>query len=374
MNEQNVPQPTHSDEIAINFSEIWNAIVKYKLTLLLVTVIFTAAGALLSLTLDSEYESQVKLLPEVDSKLGGSSGSGGLGGLSSLAGLAGINLSGAMAGSEVIQPAMYPEIVQSIPFLLELSQSQVYNLRQKKFQKLADYLKQDNSNAPIPIFKKDKSQAANDLENITVPKGVLSPDLINISKQESTSLKELREAISVEVDKKNNLIKITAITGDPVVSANLANLILIQLRKYIVQYRTEKARKELDFLMDRQAEARKRYDQSLFTLSNYKDQNRNVFLNVAKDQGKKLQYEVDLAFNVYSNLTNQTTEAKIKLQKETPVFKVLEPAQIPLKRSSPKRSLITLGAMFLGLFASLVGLFLKTANMREIFVSRPKIG
>ena len=85
-------------EIAINFSEIWNAIVKYKLTLLLVTVIFTAAGALISLTLDSEYESQVKLLPEVDSKLGGSSGSGGLGGLSSLAGLAGINLSGAMAG------------------------------------------------------------------------------------------------------------------------------------------------------------------------------------------------------------------------------------------------------------------------------------
>jgi uncharacterized protein involved in exopolysaccharide biosynthesis len=366
MNEQNVPQPTHSDEITVNFSEIWNALVKYKLSILLVTVIFTAAGALLSLTMDSQYESQVKLLPEVDSKLGGSSSSGGLGGLSSLAGLAGINLSGAMAGSDVIQPAMYPEIVQSIPFLLELSQSQVYNLRQKKFIKLADYLKQDNSNAPIPIFKKDKNKAGNDLENIQVPKGVLSPDLINISKQETTSLKELKEAISVEVDKKNNLIKITATTEDPVVSANVANLILIQLRKYIVQYRTEKARKELNFLMDRQAEARKRYDQSLFTLSNYKDQNRNVFLNVAKDQGKKLQYEVDLAFNVYSNLTNQTTEAKIKLQKETPVFKVLEPAQIPLKRSSPRRTLITLGSMFLGLFVSFIGLFLKTANMRDI--------
>jgi uncharacterized protein involved in exopolysaccharide biosynthesis len=118
--------------------------------------------------------------------------------------------------------------------------------------------------------------------------------------------------------------------------------------------------------MDRQAEARKRYDQSLFTLSNYKDQNRNVFLNVAKDQGKKLQYEVDLAFNVYSNLTNQTTEAKIKLQKETPVFKVLAPAQIPLKRSSPSRSLITLGALFLGLFVSLIGVYLKTANFNEI--------
>jgi uncharacterized protein involved in exopolysaccharide biosynthesis len=242
----------------------------------------------------------------------------------------------------------------------------VYNLSQKKFIKLADYLKQDNSNAPIPIFKKDKSKAANELENIQVPKGVLSPDLINISKQESTSLKELKESISVEIDKKNNLIRITVLTKDPVVSANVANLIFIQLRKYIVQYRTEKARKELNFLLDRQAEARKRYDQSLYILSNYKDQNRNVFLNVAKDQGKKLQYEVDLAFNVYSNLTNQTTEAKIKLQKETPVFKVLEPAQIPLKRSSPKRSLITLGSMLLGLFTSFIGIFLKTANMRDL--------
>jgi uncharacterized protein involved in exopolysaccharide biosynthesis len=364
MNESNVPQP-HSDEIAINFAEIWKAIVKYRLTILLVTVIFTAAGALLSLSLDSEYESQVKLLPEVDTKLGGSSG-GSLGGLSSLAGLAGINLSGAMAGSDAIQPAMYPEIVQSIPFLQELSQSSVYNRKLKKFQKLAEYLKQDNSNAPIGIFKRDKNKEVSDMENINLPKGVLSPELINITKQESSILKEIKESIVVEIDKKSNLINIKASSLDPVISANIANLVLTQLRKYIIHYRTEKARKELNFLIERQSEARKRYDQALYTLSNYKDQNRNVFLNVAKDQGKKLQYEVDLAFNVYSNLTSQTTEAKIKLQKETPVFKVLEPAQVPLKRASPRRSLITIGALFLGLFAALIVVFFKSVNMKEL--------
>jgi len=364
MNESNVPQP-HSDEIAINFAEIWKAIVKHRLTILLVTVIFTAAGALLSLSLDSEYESQVKLLPEVDSKLGGSSSSS-LGGLSSLAGLAGINLSGAMGGSDAIQPAMYPEIVQSIPFLQELSQFSVYNRKLKKFQKLAEYLKQENSNAPIGLFKQDKNKEVSDMENINIPKGVLSPELINITKQESYILKELKESIVVEIDKKSNLIRITASSLDPVISANIANLVLNQLRKYIIHYRTEKARKELNFLIERQAEARKRYDQALYTLSNYKDQNRNVFLNVAKDQGKKLQYEVDLAFNVYSNLTSQTTEAKIKLQKETPVFKVLEPAQVPLKRASPRRSLITIGALFLGLFAALIVVFFKSVNMKEL--------
>lgn len=363
MNESNVPQPSNSDEIAINFSEVWKAIVTHKLSILVITVLFTGLGAFFSLTLDNQYESEVKLLPEVESKLSGSSS---LGGLSSLAGLAGINLSGAMAGSDAIQPAMYPEIVQSMPFLQELSLSSVYNLKQKKYQKLADYLKQDNSNAPITLFKGDKNKLASDLENIQIPKGVLSSELINITKEESAILKLLKESILIEIDKKSNLINISATSLDPVISANLANLVLIQLRKYIVQYRTEKARKELIFLIDRQAEARKRYDQALFTLSNYKDQNRNVFLNVAKDQGKKLQYEVDLAFNVYSNLTSQTTEAKIKLQKETPVFKVLEPAQIPLNRTSPKRSLITLGALFLGLFSALIVVFFKSVNMKEL--------
>lgn len=365
MNEQSVPQPTHSDEIAINFSEVWKVINQYKLTILFITVLFTALGALLSLTLNSKYESEVKLLPEVDSKLGGSSG-GSLGGLSSLAGLAGINLSGAMTGSDAIQPAMYPEIVQSTPFLQELSQSPVYNLKQKRFQKLAEYLKQDNSNAPIGIFKRDRSKEVSDMENIDIPKGVLGPELINITKLESNILKELRESVIIEIDKKSNLINIKASSLDPVISANVANLVLTQLQKYIIRYRTEKARKELNFLIERQAEARKRYDQALFTLSNYKDQNRNVFLNVAKDQGKKLQYEVDLAFNIYSNLTSQTTEAKIKLQKETPVFKVLAPAQVPLKRASPRRSLITIGALFIGLFSALIIVFFKSVNMKEL--------
>jgi uncharacterized protein involved in exopolysaccharide biosynthesis len=56
MNESNVPQPTNSDEIAINFSEVWKAIVTYKLSILIITVVFTALGAFFSLTLNNEYE------------------------------------------------------------------------------------------------------------------------------------------------------------------------------------------------------------------------------------------------------------------------------------------------------------------------------
>jgi uncharacterized protein involved in exopolysaccharide biosynthesis len=318
-----------------------------------------------SLTLNNVYVSELKILPEVDSKMGGSGGN--LSGLSSLAGLAGINLSGSINNIDAIQPNLYPEIVQSTPFLQELSNSFIYNPKKKKLQKLKDYIAEDNSNAPLQFNKeKDKKNIVKFFQINPLPKKIASQSWLNISPEESSILGQLKGLFIVELDKKSSLIIIRSSTLNPIISANLSDLVLNQLTKYIISYRTEKVRKELIFLTKRQIEARKRYDQALFTYSNYKDQNRNVFLNVAKDQGVKLQYEVDLAFNIYSNLTSQLTETTIKLQKETPVFKVLAPAQVPLRKSGPNRILITLGSLFLGLFISLIYVFFKSVNLKEL--------
>ena len=373
-NENQISKQVQDDEISINFGEIWRALLKYKFLIAITALLFAVLGALFSLTINNEYEATVKMVPEsADSKSGGGT-AGGLGGLSSLAGLAGINIGGA-TGTDAIQPAMYPNIVASIPFLQELINAKIYNPKIKKWQVLREYLKEHQSNAPIKLYdsekleeeraKKELSDA--DLKDLNVPKTVgQTIDFINIDLKEAQILKKLTSYIKVEVDKKTMFLTITCTLQNPVIAANLTSLVQSQLTRYIVNYRTEKVRKEMDFLTSRQAEARKRYDQALYTYSNYKDQNRNRFLNVAKTQEKKLQYEVDLAFNLYSSLTSQLSEAQIRVQKETPIFKVLEPAQVPLSRSSPKRSLITIGAMFIGIFVSLIIVFFKSVNLKEL--------
>ena len=45
--------------------------------------------------------------------------------------------------------------------------------------------------------------------------------------------------------------------------------------------------------------------------------------------------------------------AKIKVQEETPVFKTLEPAQVPLKKSGPKRTMIMAGFAIVGILLTL---------------------
>ncbi len=369
---ENKKKQVEDDEISINFGEIWRALLKYKFVIAITALLFAILGALYSLTLNNEYEASVKMVPEsADSKSGGG---GGLGGLSSLAGLAGINIGGA-SGTDAIQPAMYPNIVESIPFLQELINAKIYNPKIKKWQVLKEYLKEHQSNAPIKLYDSEKLEeerakkelSDTDLKDLNIPSSLGQPlGFINIDLKEVNILKKLKSYIKVEVDKKTMLITITCTLQNPVIAANLTSLVQNQLTRYIVNYRTEKVRKEMDFLTSRQAEARKRYDQALFTYSNYKDQNRNRFLNVAKTQEKKLQYEVDLAFNLYSSLTTQLSEAQIRVQKETPIFKVLEPARVPLSRTSPKRSLITIGAMFIGIFVSLLIVFFKSVNLKEL--------
>jgi len=371
-NENPITKQVEDDEISINFGEIWRALLKYKFVIAITALLFAILGALYSLTLNNEYEASVKMVPEsADNKSGGG---GGLGGLSSLAGLAGINIGGA-TGTDAIQPAMYPNIVESIPFLQELINAKIYNPKIKKWQVLKEYLKEHQSNAPIKLYDSEKLEEDRakkqlsdaDLKDLTIPSSPgQSIDFINIDLKEAHILNKLKSYIKVEVDKKTMFLTITCTLQNPVIAANLTSLVQNQLTRYIVNYRTEKVRKEMIFLTSRQDEARKRYDQALYTYSNYKDQNRNRFLNVAKTQEKKLQYEVDLAFNLYSSLTTQLSEAQIRVQKETPIFKILEPARVPLSRTSPKRSLITIGAMFIGIFVSLVIVFFKSVNLKDL--------
>jgi uncharacterized protein involved in exopolysaccharide biosynthesis len=57
-------------------------------------------------------------------------------------------------------------------------------------------------------------------------------------------------------------------------------------------------------------------------------------LNTAKQQEQKLQQESELTFSLFSELSKKLEESRVKVQHDTPVFQVLEPAQVPLKKAN----------------------------------------
>ena len=81
---------------------------------------------------------------------------------------------------------------------------------------------------------------------------------------------------------------------------------------------------------------------------------------------QKLESEYQLQENILMTLASEYNNNKIKLNKDTPIFSVIDEVSVPNQRSAPKRSLIVLIYMFLGVVLSIFFLLAKEPLIKLI--------
>lgn len=349
---EKIENKTLNDEelIEIRLSDIFYFLRQNLRTMVLGGILGLLIGALYAFSKSNEYSSQVTVMPEIQGKAGSA-----LGGLGSLAGLAGINLDNLSGGSDAIRPDLYPNVIQSVPFALDLLKQPVYSKEFKKIQPLDDYLTAHVKATTVGKISDFFTFGESEPERPSDPGN--SSGALQVTKQQDARIKEIQARVTAEYDKKTGIVKVASSMPDPVVAASVAKRTLDYLTNYAIAYRTEKARQQVDFLNRQVAVSKKRYQDAEVTLSSYRDRNRGLFLNTAKIEEQRIQAEFMLAQDLYNNLSKQLEMAKIKVQEETPVFKTLEPAQVPLKKSGPKRTLIMLGFAVVGVVVLTVYVF-----------------
>lgn len=333
----------------LKLKQSFHLLLEKKWTILIVTFIATSIGIIVALKTPNEYTSQVQILPELVFK----EGAEGLSKFKSLAGLAGVDLSD-VGSTEAVRPDLYPNILQSTPFMMELLNLKVFCTQYQKTTRLSEYLKDCHKKELfVQIF------GESDKTNLTFTPPELIPEIIYLNKEEDLQIRELHKRVLTSLDKKTGVITMSVKMQDPVIAATLAKFTQEYLMKYVINYRTEKTQKDINFLASRIVKAKKHYEKALFEYSHYQDMNRNLFLNIAKDEGKKLQHEVERAYNLYTQLATELEETKVKIHRETPVFKVLEPAQVPVKKSAPNRLIIVFGFIIAGFTLSITSIFVR---------------
>jgi uncharacterized protein involved in exopolysaccharide biosynthesis len=146
---------------------------------------------------------------------------------------------------------------------------------------------------------------------------------------------------------------------DPELAAKMTKYAIEELTLYLTDYRTEKVLIDLDFVETQLASAKERFEEAQLNLADFDDSNQGNLTARARTERQRLQSEYDIAVNVYNTLTQQYEEAKLKVQEETPVFKVLQPVQVPVNDE-------TSGSMVLFVFVLLSGI----ASLGWIFLSK----
>ena len=90
------------------------------------------------------------------------------------------------------------------------------------------------------------------------------------------------------------------------------------------------------------------------SLSSFLNTHSNKSISTARfmSELQKLESEYQLQQNILINLASEYNNNKIKLNKDTPIFSVIDEVSVPNVRSSPKRSMLVIIYVFLGLIFS----------------------
>ena len=148
-------------------------------------------------------------------------------------------------------------------------------------------------------------------------------------------------------DKKTGVTTLTVTMQDPLISAALTDTVMHCLQNYIADYRTNKARHDLAFTEKLFNEAQENYYEAQQKYARFMDGNQNIIMQSFRTEQERLQNEMNLAYGVFTQVSQQLQLAKAKVQEITPVYTVVQPATVPLRPAKPNKIMILIGFVFL---------------------------
>ena len=316
-------------------------------------------GLVVAFASPAKYTAKATLLPSDEKK------TGGLGNLSALAGMAGINIGGLMGNASGIPSELYPQVLGSYPFLNELVHQPFHFEKSVKPCSFYDYRMADSLPSVGGTILKYTIRLPWTLKNaITGDDKKKSSDninygVLNLTDKEVVVLKQAQQMLTAAVDKKSGLVSVSAEAGEPVLVAQFVQKAVDLLQKYVIDYKTQQARQNLDFVQQRFDEIKVEYEASQKALFDFQDRHRNMVTERVDLDYQRLSDAYDMSSTVYKGLAQQLEQAKIAVKEQTPAFTILEPVQIPLEKSAPKKGMILVISIFLGVFIGIGAIFAK---------------
>lgn len=367
MEEQNVKKPLLKEADLLQM--VGKVLAKWKF-ILKVTICFMLLGLVMALTMIKEYTAQVVVAPESSN----SSMMGG--GLGSLASMVGLDL-GSVGGDDAIYPLLYPDIVQSLPFM-----SSLFDVNVKSQDGTVDttyfyYVDKLQKKNWVGMVKSAPKKAIKGVMKLfSAKKQTGDPavfDPYNLSEKQMQMIENLSGVVSIFVDKKTNVITLSFTDQDPLIAATMVDTVMYRLQNQITAYRTKKVVDDCAYIEKLYQKSKADYEKAQETYASYVDRNRNVTQERFLVEKERLEADKDLKNTLYTQWAQQLMLAQAKVQEYTPVFVTLKPAAVPALPSSMRRSMVLILYTFLGGVLAVAYVLLKEPFVnvyRKLFKSK----
>lgn len=361
-NEVKNQQPVEEEiDIMALLKKFWDK----RILILQITLVFFVIGLFVALFSPKQFTAQRVFVPQTGKSASVSKYAG-------LAAMAGISLD--MGSSDAtISPMVYPHLLKNVDFQRELMHTPIHfegydepivlfdyytDKKYKKFNLLSS-IKKYTIGLPGVILTAIRGNDEDKPAKALPAGGEGDAKLNSFTLKEYRIAKMLGKCISLSVDQKQGYVTLTANMPEAVAATELCNSVYVLLKKYVSSYKTVKAQSDLEFVEDQCEEAKKDYEAKQRRYAYYVDSHRGIASASAKVEEQRLQADMQLAQQLYSELATNVMTSRIKVKEETVSFSDLAPASVPVQKTKPKRASILAIWLFLGICAGCGWVFVK---------------
>jgi uncharacterized protein involved in exopolysaccharide biosynthesis len=354
MEQENKPIIADNNSDEIDITEILKKLWVKRSFIIKLTVAFLLLGLFVALFSPVQYTSTCTVVPQS----GNSSGGGGLGGV---AAIMGVNLGTAMMTEGTLSPVMYPEIIKSVPFTREIMKTEViveksngqpitlydyYTDKQYRDFNLLGAIKKYTIGLPGVLI----GAIRGDKEPEIVESSLIgdSNTVFKLTEEEKRVYDAIQGAVQINPNSKDGYVTIGYVFPEAKVAAQVTDKIYRTLEEYVSQFKSEKLNDNLEFVEISYETARTDFLNAQDRLTAFQDANRVLSTASARSMETRLRNEYDIAFTLYRELATQREQAKIAVKENQTILTLVNPPVVPHEKSAPRRSIIIIGFLFLG--------------------------
>ncbi|MBL1214491.1 MAG: hypothetical protein HND52_14130 [Ignavibacteriae bacterium] len=177
----------------------------------------------------------------------------------------------------------------------------------------------------------------------------------------------IENMISTDVERVTTILTVSVKSPEPVLSAQVANNLVIALDDYITKNRQSYAREQSEYLFTRIKEVKDSLTYYEDELKEFSEKNRLISSSpqLLLEQNR-LQRKVDVTQTVYLELATQYELIKLEEVKDAPVVNVMENAEPLIEKTGPRRAIMLIIIMFFSSILSGAYLIIKDDMVRYL--------
>ena len=255
------------DEDEIDLLELSKTIWNKRMFILKIVGIGAFLGVIVALLSPKEYKSTSTLLPEYSTESQG--GASSL--LRQYGGLLGVSGGSYNSNSNAIRVDLYPNIVQSTNFQMQLMQQPFYFSDLDTTATLFEYYTELNSAGVLGFVAEYTIGLPGKILGAILPKKELMTSVpgateeslvLNLSKEEFGVINTLRGKISASLDEESGIVSVTVTLPDNVAAAAVTEYTIRELTEYLTENRTEKVLRNFTIVEEKLVTAKIRFEEA----------------------------------------------------------------------------------------------------------------